>query len=150
LERRTGLSDATVRQELKKLTRLGVVEARRDGNRTYWSASEAHPLYPDIRNLMHKTSGLADVLCEALGEADDVDLAFVFGSVAGHNAKAHSDIDLMVIGTISLRQLSKRLSGLEAKIGREVNPHVLTLKEFGRRVGGRDHFHFITAVLRGR
>jgi DNA-binding transcriptional ArsR family regulator len=147
LERRTGLSDATIRQELKKLTRLGVVEARRDGNRRYYRANDSHPLYPDIRNLVLKTSGLTDMLREALGGAGDIERAFVFGSVASDNAKAHSDIDLMVIGTISLRQLSKRLSGLEAKLGREVNPHVLTPEEFARRAGERDHF--ITAVLKG-
>lgn len=146
LERRTGLSDATVRQELKKLTRLGVVEARPDGNRTYYRANDAHPLYSDIRNLVLKTSGLTDVLREALRGAEDIELAFVFGSVAGDTAKAHSDIDLMVIGTISLRQLSKRLSGLEAKLGRELNPHVSTPEEFSRRAGERDHF--ITAVLK--
>jgi DNA-binding transcriptional ArsR family regulator len=147
LERRTGLSDATVRQELKKLTRLRVVEVRRDGNRTYYRANDAHQLYPDIRNLVLKTSGLTDVLREALDGAGDIELAFVFGSIASNTAKAHSDIDLMVIGTIGMRQLSKRLSGLEAKLGREVNPHVLTPEEFARRAGERDHF--ITAVLRG-
>ena len=145
LERRTGLSDATVRQELKKLTRLGVVEARRDGNRTYYRANDAHPLYPDIHNLVLKTSGLIDVLREALVGGGDIELAFVFGSVAGETAKGHSDIDLMVVGTIDLRQLSKRLSGLEVKLGREVNPHVLTPEEFVRRAGKRDHF--INAVL---
>lgn len=147
LERRTGLSDATVRQELKKLSRLGVVEARRDGNRMYYRANDAHPLYPDIRNLVLKTSGLTDVLREALDGAENIELAFVFGSIAINTAKAHSDIDLMVIGTIGLRRLSKRLSGLEAKLGREVNPHVLTPEEFARRAGERDHF--ITAVLKG-
>jgi DNA-binding transcriptional ArsR family regulator len=147
LERRTGLSDATVRQELKKLLRLSVVEARRDGNRTYYRANDAHPLYPDIRNLVLKTSGLTDVLREALDGAGDVELAFVFGSIASNTAKAHNDIDLMVVGTISLRQLSKRLSGLEAKLGREVNPHVLTPEEFAQRAGERDHF--ITAALKG-
>lgn len=147
LERRTGLSDATVRQELKKLLRLGVVEARRDGNRAYYRANDAHPLYPDIRSIVLKTSGVTDVLREALDGTGDVELAFIFGSMASNTAKAHSDIDLMVIGTIGLRKLSKRLSGLEAKIGREVNPHVLTPEEFTRRANEGDHF--ITAVLKG-
>ena len=145
LERQTGLSDATVRQELKKLARLGVVEARPDGNRTYYCASRAHPLYPDIRNLVLKTSGGAEVLREALGEAG-IRLAFVFGSIASHTENAGSDIDLLVIGTLTLRQLGKRLSGLSTQIGREVNPHVLTPAEFGRRV--KEHDHFITSVLR--
>lgn len=144
LERQSGLADATVRQELKKLTRLGVVEVRRDGNRTYYRANSQHPLYEDIRNLVLKTNGLADVLREALGTAG-VRLAFVFGSVASATEKAHSDVDLMVIGSISLRQLGKRLSGTAEKIGREVNPNVLASEEFARRVGVHDHF--ITSVL---
>lgn len=144
LERQTGLSDATMRQELKKLARLGVVEARPDGNRTYYRASHAHPLYPDIRNLVLKTSGLVGVLREALGETG-IRYAFVFGSIASHTEKAGSDIDLLVIGTLTLRQLGKRLAGLSTQLGREVNPHVLTPAEFARRVKERDHF--ITSVL---
>ncbi len=139
LGRQSGLADATVRQELKKLSRLGVVEARQDGNRTYYHANVAHPLYPDIRNLVWKTSGLTDVLGEALGKAD-IEVAFVFGSIASGTATATSDIDLMVIGTITLRQLGKRLSGLATKLGREINPHVLTSAEFARRKQARDHF----------
>jgi DNA-binding transcriptional ArsR family regulator len=144
LERQSGLADATVRQELKKLTRIGVVEARQDGNRTYYRANLQHPLYEDIRSLVLKTIGLADVLREALGDSD-IRLAFVFGSVGSAKEKAHSDVDLMVIGGVTLRQLSKRLSGVTTKIGREVNPHVLTIEEFTRRVKERDHF--ITSVL---
>jgi DNA-binding transcriptional ArsR family regulator len=144
LERQSGLADATVRQELKKLTRIGVVEARQDGNRTYYHANLQHPLYGDIRSLVLKTSGLTDVLREALGDSG-IRLAFVFGSVASAKEQAHSDIDLMVIGTITLRQLGKWLSDVTIKIGREVSPHVLTPEEFARRV--KAHDHFITSVL---
>jgi DNA-binding transcriptional ArsR family regulator len=143
--RRSGLSDATVRQELRRLTRVGVVEVRRDGNRAYYRASELHPLYPDIRNIVLKTSGLADVLREALSHPG-VQLAFVFGSMAGGASKAHSDVDLMVIGTVTLRQLGKFLSGVGTQLGREINPHVLTPEEFRRRKQTRDHF--LTSVLR--
>ena len=144
IERRSGLADATVRQELKRLTRLGVVELRRDGNRTYYHANTEHPLFPDIRNLVLKTSGLSDVLREALAPSE-VRLAFVFGSLARGKGRAESDIDLMVIGTIGLRQLGKLLSGVGAKLGREINPHVLTPEEFAKRRKTREHF--ITTVL---
>jgi hypothetical protein len=71
----------------------------------------------------------------------------VFGSIASNTAKAHSDVDLMVIGTTGLRQFSQRLSGPEAKPGHEVNPYVLTPEEFTRRANEGDHF--ITTVLKG-
>ncbi len=138
-------ADATVRQELKRLARLGVVESRRDGNRTYYRANAQHPLYPEIHNLVIKTSGLVDELREALTHRG-IQAVFVFGSLATGNEKAHSDVDLMVIGTISLRQLGKLLAGVCGKIGREINPHVLTAEEFARRKKTRDHF--LTTVMR--
>lgn len=144
IERQSGLANATVRQELKRLTRLGLVTGRRDGNRIYYHANPEHPLYLDIRNLVLKTCGLLDVLREALTE-DAVRIAFVFGSIASGAEKAHSDVDLMVIGEIGLRQLGKCLSSVAARIGREINPHILSAKEFAKRKKARDHF--LTAVL---
>ena len=144
IERRSGLADATVRQELKRLTRLSVVEPRRDGNRTYYHANTEHPLYPDIRNMVLKTTGLVDVLRQSLTHSE-IRVAFVFGSLARSNGKAGSDVDLMVIGTITLRQLGKRLSGVATTLGREVNPHILTPQEFLKRRKTREHF--ITTVL---
>jgi DNA-binding transcriptional ArsR family regulator len=140
LERRSGLAIGTVRQELDRLTRLGLVEPRVDGNRRYYSAREDHPLYPEIRGLVLKTSGLADLLREALKKATSVRGAFVFGSIAHGREQAHSDIDLLIIGAITLRQLTKLLSGMGGKVGREINPHVFTPAEFRRRKRAGNHF----------
>jgi DNA-binding transcriptional ArsR family regulator len=139
IERQSGLADATVRQELKRLSGLGVVAARPDGNRTYYRANTQHPLYPDIRNLVLKTDGLVEILRTAL-DAPEIRLAFVFGSIAVGTATAESDVGLMVIGTISLRRLSKLLSGVDTRMGREINPHVFTAEEFRQRKKTRDHF----------
>src|SRR5262249_47361124 len=72
--------------------------------------------------------------------APGVRLAFVFGSLAAGAENADSDIDLIVIGTVSLRQLSKLLSGVATRVGREINPHVFTAEEFVQRKKVRDHF----------
>ena len=68
IERRSGLNDSTIRQELRKLVRLDLVQSRRDSNRVYYRAKIENPLYPEIRNLVLKTSGLADVLRSALAD----------------------------------------------------------------------------------
>lgn len=139
IARRAGLNEATVRQELKRLRRHGLVIRRRDGNRTLFRAATEHPLYPDLRGLVLKTSGLADVLREAIA-SPRIRVAFVFGSVAEGTEEPGSDVDLMVIGDLSLRELAKKLSGVSERISREVNPHVLTAKEYATRRRARDHF----------
>ena len=139
IERRSGLNDSTLRQELRKLVRLDLVQSRRDSNRVYYRAKTESPLYPEIRNLVLKTSGLSDVLKSALTDKR-IRVAFVFGSIAGGEEKAGSDVDLMVIGQLGLRDLSRLLSGIEEKIGREVNPHVLREEEFRKRIRAKEHF----------
>lgn len=139
IERRSGFADATVRQELKRLMRLGLIESRRDGNRTYYKANTGHPLYLDIHNLVLKTSGLVEVMTNALASSD-IRVAFVFGSVAAGTEKAESDVDLIVIGDVSLRRVGKMLSGVSETVGREINPHVFTVDEFTRRKASGDHF----------
>ena len=144
LERQSGLSLSTVRQELKQLKKFGLVLEEVDGNRTYYSANKSHPLYPDIHNIVMKTTGFVEVLQHAL-EKEPIEFAFVFGSIAKGKDQAHSDIDLMVIGDIGLRQLSKCLSGLSKKVGREINPHTFTRAEFLQRKARGEHF--ISSVL---
>jgi predicted nucleotidyltransferase len=146
IERRTGFNDSAIRQELAKLRRLDLVESRRDGNRLYYRAREQHALYRDIRNLTQKTSGLAEVLSEYLA-AKEIEVAFVFGSVAQGNPKADSDIDLMVIGLLGMRELTRLLRGASDKLGREINPHVLTPEEYRKRIRRKDHF--LSNVLAG-
>ena len=139
IERRSGLNDSTIRQELHKLVRLDLVQSRRDSNRVYYRAKSENPLYPEIRNLVVKTSGLSDVLKSALKDTR-IRVAFVFGSIARGEEKAGSDVDLMVIGQLGLRDLSRLLSGIEKKIGREVNPHILHEDEFRKRARAKEHF----------
>jgi predicted nucleotidyltransferase len=145
IERQSGLAVGTVRQELERLTSLGLVQKTADGNRRLYAASREHPLYPDIRNLVLKTSGLADILHEALAGDKGIQIAFVFGSVARGEEQAHSDIDLMVIGSVGLRALTRRLSGVADQLGREINPHILGVDEFRRRK--KEQEHFLSTVL---
>lgn len=147
IERRSGLSIGTVRQELQKLVQMELLSARRDGNRLYYRANKEHPLYPDICSLVTKTSGLVDVLKGAL-DKKGVRVAFVFGSIAEGQEGARSDVDLMVIGEVGLRTVSRWLSGISEQIDREINPHVMSVEELRKRI--RSGEHFLGRVLQSR
>jgi DNA-binding transcriptional ArsR family regulator len=139
IERKTGLAIGSVQQVLKDLTELDLVSSRKDGNRLYYSANRQNPLYIDIHNMVVKTVGAVGVLSRSLKE-DSIKLAFIFGSLARDEEKAHSDIDLFVIGDIGLRKLSEILSKAKTQLGREINPHAMTVKEFLKRIRAKDHF----------
>jgi predicted nucleotidyltransferase len=142
--RRSGMAVGTMRDELKKLQRLDLVSLRRDGNRLYYSANVAHPLYQELHGLVLKTSGLVEILRRRL-EGRGIQVALVFGSIAEGREKAGSDVDLFVIGKGGLRFLTTRLAGVDEEVGREVNPFMISPEEYRRRLAEKDHF--LTRVL---
>lgn len=130
LARQSGLALKTVQNEVRKLAAAGLLASRRDGNRLLYRAESTHPLFPDLRRVVLKTAGLRDALVEALQGIKGVKVAFVFGSLATGAGDAGSDVDLMVIGDVSLRTLSSRLRAAAEQIAREINPVTMSVEEF--------------------
>jgi predicted nucleotidyltransferase len=144
LARQSGLNVKTVQDELEKLSTADLVTSRRDGNRRYYRANTAHPLFGDLRQIVLKTAGLRDVVAQALAGIAGVEVAFVFGSLAEGAGKAASDVDLLVIGEASLRKLAGPLRAAGEQLGREINPVTMTAKEFRQ---GRAKNPFLVDVL---
>lgn len=140
MERMVSVSASGLKAELAKLIKMDLLVHEKDGNRLYFKANTVHPLYPLIVELVEKTVGIEAVLKQSLEMHREIDIAFIFGSVAQNSEKAHSDIDLVVIGEITLRSLVKILSPLQEKFGREINPHVYSHEEFKERIKKKDHF----------
>jgi predicted nucleotidyltransferase len=125
---------------LAKLERLDLVHSRKDGNRRAFRANKDHPLFPELTSLVAKTSGLREILADALRDSEGIRTAFVFGSLAAGAGKASSDVDLMVIGSIGLREIAPRLRPAADAIGREINPIVMSPASFSSKLGGGDAF----------
>jgi predicted nucleotidyltransferase len=140
LARLAGLTPAAMQKELSYLQELGLVVGERDGNRLYYRAEVTHPLFPELRGLTVKTTGIVHELRKALEKVPGVDLAFVFGSVAAGTAKPGSDVDVMLIGTAGLRKVTPALRGVSELLGREINPHCLTVDEWRLKRSKKDAF----------
>lgn len=134
LARRTGLPAGTLTRELNRLAAAGLLKRERRGNQQLYSADRACPIFEELASILRKTSGLADVLAEALAPAADrVRSAFVFGSIARGGETTSSDIDVMVIGELAFAELVELLHPTQAVLGREVNPKLYSLVEFTRK-----------------
>lgn len=128
IARRTGLSAGTITRELGKLAEVGLLKREKRGNQQVYRADTSSPIYTDLASILRKTSGLADVLVQAL--APRIDLAFVFGSVAQGRETGGSDIDVMLVGDITFREVVAAFHPIQATLGHEVNPKVLATGEF--------------------
>lgn len=139
IERLSGFSIGAVRKEAMKLLRLQLIVQRIDGNRTYYKANKSHPIYKIIHDLVLQTVGLVDIFNQSL-DSKSISFAFIFGSIAKGTEKSDSDIDLFVIGSLSLRDLTKQLKEPSKILNREINPHVMSTNEFCNRINRNDNF----------
>lgn len=113
----------------------------------YYRANRAYPAFEDLKALILKTVGLGDALraqLEKLG--DKVRLVFLYGSVARGEEAASSDIDIMLVGEVSSREVASTLASMKRTLNREINPAVYRPTELHRRFMERQPF--VTNVLK--
>lgn len=132
IARRVGLPSGTVTRELTRLAEAGLLKREKRGNQQVYSADTACPVFPEVAGLLRKTSGLADVLVDALATlVPRLRVAFVFGSVAQGRENAGSDVDLMMVGDgVGFREVVAVLTAAQTALGREINPKLFGIEEF--------------------
>lgn len=130
-----GVGTGAVHREIAKLTEAGIVTLVRVGNQTRYQANAACPVFEELRGLVQKTVGVADVLRGVLSKySSDIDSAFVFGSVAANTDGATSDIDVLVLADeLAYADLYAALEPATKVLGRPVNPTLYSRQEFIER-----------------
>ncbi len=131
-----------VQRELARLEAAGLVTVRRVGKQKHYQANKRSPLFTELRGLALKTFGLADVLRAALEPvADEIDVAFVYGSIAKGHDTADSDIDVMLVSDrLSYADACAALETASARLGRKIAPTIFSAGEVRERAGGRNAF----------
>ena len=143
----TGAGSGAVQRELKRLTESGLLLAEKRGNQKHFKANENSPIFTELGQIVQKTFGLAVPLRNALADiAENIQCAFVFGSIAKHTDTAASDIDLMIVSdSLSYPEIMTLLVEAEAKLGRHINPTLYTAQEMKSRLAEGNAF--LTRVL---
>ena len=131
-----------VQRELAGLSQAGLLTVSKQGNQKHYQANAAAPVFAELRGLVLKTMGLADVLRAALAPlGNEISIAFVFGSIAKQTDTAQSDVDLLVVSdSLGYADLFAALEDATRTLGRTINPAIYTQAEFAARLQGDNAF----------
>ena len=142
------VSVGTLQRELDTLSQLGLVDRSTVGKQVFYRANRNHPVFSELHALVAKTVGTIQVLREALASiAERISIALVYGSMARREERAESDIDLLIVGEVSLDDVLRSVSDLEQTLGRAVNPTVYGTAEFKTKL--KNGNHFLNSVVQG-
>ena len=148
LSRRTGFSLRGVEKELKNLLAGGILRMEVSGNQHRYQLDLLCRIYQEIKAIITKTVGLAELVKQALISVEQkIERAFIYGSFASGDYGNDSDVDLFVVSELPGLKLAELLGEVQNEIGRAINVSQFTIDEFNQRKEQNDHF--LNRVLEG-
>lgn len=130
-----------VRRELAHLEKAGMLGKEQRANRLFYGFRKEYPLYFDLLELITKTTGLGSDFHKNKAKLGKIKFAMLSGRFArGLAHKSASDVDLLVVGTVVLPELSQIVKAEEVRRDREMNYTVMSDDEFVFRKRRRDPF----------
>lgn len=127
----SAVGHGNVQRLVDKLVDAGLLLERRKGRYRGLSINQTFPFYSELRSIAMKSFAIKQPITQVLlPYAVQIEEAFIFGSVASGTDRAHSDIDLIVVGMPPLLDVFTDIAALEATIGRKINCNIYSREEW--------------------
>lgn len=123
-----GESTNAIRHELNNLSKASYLIAEEHGRTIRYRANTEHPLYPELKNLIHKYLGLDKIVDNILTKLGKLYYAFIVGDYA--KGKDSGLIEMVLVGDIDEVYLKKCVRKVEKLIDRKISTQVLDLGAF--------------------
>src|SRR5258708_11337337 len=137
-----------VRREVGRLEEEGIIKKEARGNRVYYWVRDDYPMYGDIISMVAKTIGLgATIIANRSKIGKPLYVMFSGKFVRNKKRKKEDDVDILVVGDITLPELASLIRAEESKRKYEINYTVMTREELSFRKQRRDPF--LQTILAG-
>ncbi|KKR47740.1 MAG: Transcriptional regulator [Candidatus Curtissbacteria bacterium GW2011_GWA1_40_16] len=138
--RRVGEEINAVRRELSRLEKTGFLGSEWRANRRYYSVKHDFTFLPEFLSIVNKSIGIGGAIIQNRAKLGKIKFAMLSGSFTKGQPYSPNDIDLFIVGTIVLPELSALIKEEEARRNRELNFTPMTEEEFNFRKNRRDPF----------
>jgi hypothetical protein len=128
LESEFGESSNSIRIELNRFEKAGLLTSLRDGNKKVFQANRKHPLYKDIHSIIMKETGIDRVIEKVVHRIGQLVTVYLTGDFA--RGKDSQVIELILVGAdIDREYLARKVIQAEELVGRKVSYIVLEPEE---------------------
>lgn len=135
LVRELGEEINAVRRELLSLKKVGLLESRKDGNKIMYTINKDCSIVWDLRSMFFKQSETGKLLYDKLFPIEGIQIAMVTEAFLKNKYPEKTDIDMLFIGDMKVRELSLAVSSLEKDMGRVIKFAAMKIEdyEFGKK-----------------
>ena len=141
----SGAAPSQVHGEVTRLTKAGWALDRKVGRSRLIRAATEHSMYRPMVQILELSYGPLVVLPEILAHVGQVREAYIYGSwaarYAGEAGSAPGDLDVLLVGSPSRRDMTAAAADASARLGLEVN-----IARVDTRAWEQDDDGFVTTV----
>ena len=124
-------STNSIRHELNNLSKAGYIISNENGRTIEYRANVSHPLYNEIKGLVHKFLGIDQIIENIVNKLGDLKLAYIIGDYA--LGKDSGTIELLLVGEVNELYLKNLVTKAKGLINRTIITKQLSEVEFGKR-----------------
>jgi hypothetical protein len=121
-------STNAIRHELNNLSKAGYIISNENGRTIEYRANVTHPLYNELKGLVHKYLGIDTIVENIIHKLGDLKYAYLIGDYA--KGKDTGIIELLLVGDINKDYLLKLVTKAKTLIHRDIKTKQLTEDEF--------------------
>lgn len=129
-----------IRRELENLSHIGLLASEKRGNRLYYSVKTSYELYPELVNLLAKSTGAGKYLLKNRSKLGFVKYLFISQKLSRGLERGPEDVDLVIIGKLIMPQINLSVKAVEKLLDTEINYSCMTEEEFVYRKSHKDPF----------
>ena len=122
-------STNSIRLELNKFEKAGLLKTELDGNKKYFRANIKHPLFKDINSILLKHDGLDEIVERVIKKLGNLDRVFLVGEFAKGNDNEIIDL-VFVSEEMNKEYLVKLVEKTEKLIKRKIRYIIFNKQEF--------------------
>src|SRR6267154_5160243 len=121
-------STNSIRHELNNLSKAGYIISNENGRTIEYRANVSHPLYNEIKGLVHKYLGIDQIIENIIHKLGDLKSAYLIGDYA--MGKDTGTIELLLVGEINETYLKNLVTKARTLIHRDIKTKQLTEEQF--------------------
>lgn len=119
-----------VRRELINLEDAGVLKSRKEGNKLVYTINPKCPILPELRTMFFKYSPIGKSINKLAQEVDGIQVVILTASYINKKYENKTDVDLLFIGNMKIRELSSAVSEIEKELERDIRFSAIKLEDY--------------------
>ena len=128
LESQFGESSNAIRLELNRLEDAGLLTSGFESNKKIFKANKLHPLFPDIKSMLFKYTGLTSIIDKVVESLGYLEAVYLTGDLA--KGLYSETVEILVVGNVDQVFLKKLIGKLEGELDKKITKEVLNPLDF--------------------